>query len=60
MAKDEQICALEQELKAAKKLVKENTAARWTAEEQAEQMGQDFEGYQKRKREEHNKLTAGA
>jgi hypothetical protein len=52
-AKDARIQALKQ-LEVAKKLSEENDAARKTAKEQIEKMRTDFEGYQKRKRDEHN------
>jgi hypothetical protein len=60
MAKDARIRALERELEVTKKLAKENEAARKTAEEQAEKMHEEFGDYQKRKRDEHKKVVAGA
>ena len=41
-------------------MAKKNASTRKTIEEQVEKMRQDFEGYQKRKLEEWNKLVAGA
>lgn len=60
VARDERIRALEQELEAANKLAEENATARRVAEEQVEQMRKDFEGYQKKKRDERKKVLAGA
>jgi hypothetical protein len=51
---------LEKELEAAKRLAKENDAARKSAEEQIKKIRQDFMGYQKRKLEERNKLVTHA
>ena len=60
VAKDEQIWALKQELEVAKKLAKENEDTHKTTEEQIKKMRVDFEGYRKKKRDEHNKVVAGA
>jgi DNA-binding protein H-NS len=58
--KVERIWALKKELESSKKLVEENGAARKTVEEQIEKLGQVFEGYQKKKLDEHNKFVASA
>jgi predicted DNA-binding protein YlxM (UPF0122 family) len=44
----------------AKRLAEENDAAHKSVEEQIKKMRQDFEGYQKKKLEECNKLVTGA
>jgi len=58
--KDDQIWALEQELEAAKKLTEDNEAVGKSTEEQIAKMREDFEGYRKQKREERDKVVAGA
>ena len=51
---------LKRKLEVDKKLAEENEATRKTAEEQAEKMHQEFDDYQRQKRDERKKVVAGA
>ena len=56
--KVDKLWALEQELEAAKKLAKENKAARKTTKEQIAKMHEDFDWYHRQRCDERNKIVA--